>query len=113
MKDDSFFRVEGASVPNPNVECLALLFAVLERALHDAIRNSSYTSAAEAVEAREWILETDEEDVNEPFTFLWLCDALNIPPEKIRRALFLGSSVLSKARKHKSDLPRLARIFDS
>ena len=74
-------------------ECIQLWFAVMQRALVDAVRPASarkqnkacpgsYTKKKQQ-EAKKWI-HSESEEVG---SFLWICDNLDIRPEALRHAV--------------------------
>lgn len=61
----------------------ALLLAILERAAADfksAVRE-------DRISARHWVLHWEEWDTEEPFTFPWVCNHLDICPHQTMRTI--------------------------
>ena len=58
-----------------------LLAAILERAVLD-LRGIDFTKGDEARTALAWI---SSNEINQPFTFLWVCQELNLDPGMIRK----------------------------
>lgn len=66
----------------------ALVFAVLERAILDALGNleisKNWMQQEVARSAIVWFRSNDEE----PWTFLWVCNMLDLNPEHLRNIVF-------------------------
>jgi hypothetical protein len=58
-----------------------LLLAILERAILDYVGND----AREVQEAQEWLFEDGDNGRNPQFSFAWLCEQLDLDPDKITR----------------------------
>ncbi len=57
----------------------SLLVALLRRALFDYFGGS----ASEKESAKEWIFDVEEDE--QPFAFSWVCDHLDMNPERVRK----------------------------
>lgn len=58
-----------------------LLLAILERAILDYVGND----AREVQEAEEWLFEDSESGQRVHFSFIWLCEQLDLDPVRISR----------------------------
>jgi hypothetical protein len=69
-----------------------LVAAVLERAVRDVLDGDE--------EAVDWFADDDESE-NAPFSFIWICEQLELDPEKVRASVFGKQSTWAK-RKQKA-----------
>lgn len=77
--------------PGPdNLQCAlperACLAAILERALLDACGSCVTKNRQQELteKARRWILDWGESDRDNPFTFPWICEQLDVCPARVR-----------------------------
>jgi len=76
--DRDFYQVFGA----PNLTGTPerrLLLAILERAILDYVGND----AREVQEAEEWLFGCSENAARNQFSFIWLCEQLDLDPARI------------------------------
>jgi hypothetical protein len=88
-----------ANIESPRIK--NLLMAVLERAILDALSPPTDLISQEAKQrARFWIADIDtDSDNKEPFSFDWICEALDINPYSLRIALTNGTLVSTPLKK--------------
>lgn len=71
-------------------KCRNLLAAVIERAIHDLVDSGAVTSgeSARLIErnCRAWLTDTQ---TAKPFSFIWICEQLNLDADKLRKGIFL------------------------
>lgn len=83
----------------------SLLFALLERAVLDAAgqrlncQEGESTSENTIRDAREWLLDWEEGDFHEPYSFCWVCEHLDLCPQLVRDGLRAALSEDGKLRK--------------
>jgi hypothetical protein len=76
----------GAAIPE-----LRLLAAVLQRAIHDFIGGDGDVKEG----ARIWLM--DDEPTDAPLSFAFICEALDLDGESLRRSIVRQAEVSSKA----------------
>jgi hypothetical protein len=82
--------VEGRSwIENPEQR---LIWAIIERAVRDALGNQS----ADVLNATEWIWELSGEALS-PFSFSWCCETLGLDTEKMRQKIMNMRTTLQKS----------------
>jgi hypothetical protein len=95
---------------------IALVFAVLERALYDYIGHGSLTGSfitdkREKIQikndAKNWFLS----DKETPFSFLWVCDFLELCPNTIRQVASEGNAEAWRKIKTRCTLRSTERFF--
>jgi hypothetical protein len=60
-----------------------LLLAILERAILDYVGNDQ----REVLEASDWLFGKTESSSNTQFSFLWLCEQLDLDPVKVTNTI--------------------------
>ncbi len=70
----------GSSIPEKR-----LLAAVLQRAITDFVSGEGETKES----ARLWLM--DDEPTDAPLTFRFICEALDLDPESLRKAILIQS----------------------
>lgn len=80
--DRDYYNVFGAPNMTGSPE-RRLLLAILERAILDYVGNDP----REVHEAQEWLFGSPEADTRSQFSFVWLCEQLDLDHRKIARKI--------------------------
>lgn len=88
---------------------LSLVAACLERAILDACGCHFACNGSEdaRADAREWIFRWEHEDEPEKWTFQWACEALELCPHRVKRAVCKAMRKRIKFNRGPTNYPRL------
>lgn len=84
------------------VRCLRIVVATMTRMIKDLQGRGSGFLPRDKINAEEFIFEVPGER-KEPWSFMWLCEILNVDPEYIRESYRNGSLLQWKHKGHDED----------